>query len=578
MRYLLTSLLCVFTLSLTAQEACPNPFANNGEIVNSPTFSLLGSFDSKQYYISDNPINISDNFYGEFNALANSYGGNLLSINSFEENDFIYDSFVNQFSSSSYYYIGLFNTAPSNLCCGQGNPPGVWEWMSGENVVYTNWDINNNQPSGDELHASGSVSLGGLWIDVSGGHSGHIILEIDLCVLFISGCMDSNACNYNPDALEDDGSCDYSCCPGPGCCHEGTYWDEEAQQCLLDITFCSWQPDSNADGNIGIGDLLDLLSVFGDTDYDEDGVFDSVDDCVDPEACNYQANPTEPCYYIDVLGVCGGGCEADEDGDAICDDIDDCIGVVDECGLCNGPGPTEVVIESITILYDSVYAEAIDNWFVFEIGADTVFNYFCEPVFPPLTDANIHEAVDMWINDEVQAEDTYGHISDWDVSSVTNMNQLFFVASSFNGDISSWDVSSVTNMSQMFSGASIFNGDLSAWDVSSVTNMSQMFNSASSFNGDISSWDVSSVTNMSNLFGYANTFNVDISSWDVSSVTDMYQMFTGITTFNGNLSSWDVSGVTNMNRMFSQAYTFNGDLSSWDVSSVTDMGYMFLEH
>jgi hypothetical protein len=207
MRILLTSLLCVFTLSLTAQEACFNPFANNGEIVNSPTFSLLGSFDSKQYYISDNPINISDNFYGEFNALANSYGGNLLSINSFEENQFIYDSFVNQSLNYPSYYIGLFNTAPSNLCCGQGNPPGVWEWISGEDVVYTNWDINNNQPSGNELHASGSVGLGGLWIDVSGGHLGHIILEIDLCIAFEYGCTDATAFNYNGEANTDDGSC-----------------------------------------------------------------------------------------------------------------------------------------------------------------------------------------------------------------------------------------------------------------------------------------------------------------------------------------------------------------------------------
>ena len=524
------------------------------EIVNSQTFSLLGSFESKQYYISDNPINISDNFYEEFNALANSYGGNLLSINSFEENEFIYDSFVNQFSSSSYYYIGLFNTAPSNLCCGQGNPPGVWEWISGEDVVYTNWDINNNQPSGDELHASGSVSLGGLWIDVSGGgHSGHIILEIDLCVLFISGCMDSNACNYNPDAVEDDGSCDYSCCPGPGCCHEGTYWDEEAQQCLLDITFCSWQPDSNADGNVGIGDLLDLLSVFGDTDYDEDGVFDSVDDCVDPEACNYQANPTEPCYYIDVLGVCGGGCEGDGDDDGICDSEDDCVGVLDECGVCNGPGPTEIVIESITILYDSVFAEPIGEWIVYVLGADTVFNYFCEPVFPPLTDANIHEAVDLWISDEASAEATYGHISDWDVSSVTNMDSMFEGASSFNGDLSSWDVSSVTDMNSMYRGASNFNGDISSWDVSNVTDMRQMFQSASSFNGDLSSWDVSGVTTMFCMFFAASNFNGDISFWNVSSVTNMFEMFNVASSFNGNLSAWDVSSVTDMQNMFAGA-------------------------
>jgi uncharacterized protein (TIGR02145 family) len=209
-----------------------------------------------------------------------------------------------------------------------------------------------------------------------------------------TGCMDSTACNFNPEATEDDGSCDYSCCPGPGCCNDGTYWDDVTQTCLLDITFCSWQPDSNADGNIGIGDLLDLLSVFGDTDYDEDGVFDSVDDCVDPAACNYQANPTEPCYYIDVLGVCGGGCEADEDDDSICDDIDDCIGVIDECGVCNGPGATEVVIDNITILYDSVYLPQLEEWYVYEFGADTTFSFTCEPVFNSCGDDINHEGYD----------------------------------------------------------------------------------------------------------------------------------------------------------------------------------------
>ena len=44
----------------------------------------------------------------------------------------------------------------------------------------------------------------------------------------------------------------------------------------------------------------------------------------------------------DALGVCGGSCTADADADGICDDVDDCIGVVDECGICNGPGATGI--------------------------------------------------------------------------------------------------------------------------------------------------------------------------------------------------------------------------------------------
>jgi uncharacterized protein (TIGR02145 family) len=77
--------------------------------------------------------------------------------------------------------------------------------------------------------------------------------------------------------------------------------------------------DGDEDGVIGISDLLGLLAVFGDTDSDYDGVFDSEDVCIDDTACNYQANPTQPCYYLDVLGVCGGICNEDADGDGICD-------------------------------------------------------------------------------------------------------------------------------------------------------------------------------------------------------------------------------------------------------------------
>jgi uncharacterized protein (TIGR02145 family) len=193
----------------------------------------------------------------------------------------------------------------------------------------------------------------------------------------------------------------------------------------------------------------------------------------------------------------------------------------------------------------------------------------------PITNDNIHEAVDLWLSDECSATLTYGHISDWDVSSVTNMTLLFDQASSFNEDISSWDVSSVTNFQFMFRNAYSFNGDISTWDVSSVTNMQLMFFNASSFNGDISSWNVSNVTTLVEMFKSASSFNQDLSSWDVSSVTDMNRMFLDASNFNQAISSWDVSSVTNMNQMFQAATSFNGDISTWDVSSVTDMFGMF---
>ena len=139
--------------------------------------------------------------------------------------------------------------------------------------------------------------------------------------------------------------------------------------------------DSNSNGAVDIEDFLAVLSLFSDVDSDSDGIWDSQDACIDLEACNYASIPTEPCAYLDVLGACGGGCEGDGDGDGICDDVDTCVGELDECGVCNGPGPTEVVIEDITILYDSVFLPLDNDWYVFPISADTTFGYTCAPFF-----------------------------------------------------------------------------------------------------------------------------------------------------------------------------------------------------
>ena len=73
----------------------------------------------------------------------------------------------------------------------------------------------------------------------------------------------------------------------------------------------------------------------------------------------------------------------------------------------------------------------------------------------------------------------YGVMSDWDVSlshgDATRRSQS---KTTFNGDISNWDVSSVVDMNYMFYSANAFNGDISNWDVSSVVTMSHMFYSA----------------------------------------------------------------------------------------------------
>ena len=194
-----------------------------------------------------------------------------------------------------------------------------------------------------------------------------------------------------------------------------------------------------------------------------------------------------------------------------------------------------------------------------------------------ITDANIQTAVDLWVSDPSAATTTYGDISDWDVSQVTDMLLLFTDKTTFNDDISAWDVSNVTNMDSMFLGATVFNQDIGAWDLSSVTEMYSMFNGATAFNQDISGWDVSNVTDMSDVFYQATAFSGDIGSWDVSSVTNMENMFVTAHSFNQDLGSWDVSSVDGMYSMFDGATAFNQDISGWDVSNVTDMSGMFYE-
>ena len=91
--------------------------------------------------------------------------------------------------------------------------------------------------------------------------------------------------------------------------------------------------DSNGDNIIGVSDLMDLLARFGDSDIDEDGVWDSEDDCV---------------------------------------------GIVDECGVCNGAGPNMVIIDTILVTYDSIYVDQIDFWYVFVVDSDTLFTVTCD--------------------------------------------------------------------------------------------------------------------------------------------------------------------------------------------------------
>ena len=186
---------------------------------------------------------------------------------------------------------------------------------------------------------SGGGNENCLYEDVLGNCGGDCEADVDgdgICDNSeIPGCTLETACNYNPAATDDDGSCatvdECGECGGNG---------------IAD-------GDCDCDGN-----QLDALGVCGGdcaADADNDGICDNVDDCVGaldacgvcngPGAiydCGCDEQPADDCdcdgNQLDALGVCGGDCAADADNDGICDNVDSCVGALDACGVCNGPG------------------------------------------------------------------------------------------------------------------------------------------------------------------------------------------------------------------------------------------------
>lgn len=154
--------------------------------------------------------------------------------------------------------------------CNVCNGPGAIYECGCNDIPSGDCDCNGNQ-----LDALG-VCGGGCSADVNGNG---VCDDQELL-----GCTDSAACNYDPAATEDDGSCavDDACgvCGGPGAIYD---------------CGCSGIPAGDCD-------------------------------------CNGN--------QLDALGVCGGPCLADADADGICDDVDDCVGDYDACGVCNGEGVT----------------------------------------------------------------------------------------------------------------------------------------------------------------------------------------------------------------------------------------------
>ena len=245
---------------------------------------------------------------------------------------------------------------------------------------------------------------------------------------------------------------------------------------------------------------------------------------------------------------------------------------------CGPDVPKEKLITCDLPLRDDHSAKAvvsIDSWGNIPWKSMAYFAAECEALNKlPEDSPDLSQVSDM--NDMFYKASSFNQpLENWNVSKVTNMVRVFYDAAAFNQPLEKWNVSNVTNMAGMFYRAVSFNQPLEKWNVSNVTNMASVFHEAVSFNQPLENWNVSKVTQMAGMFFGASSFNQPLEKWNVSNVADMSWMFTRASLFDQPLEKWNVSNVTDMSGMFMKALWFNQPIEKWNVSNVTDMSDMF---
>ena len=165
------------------------------------------------------------------------------------------------------------------------------------------------------------------------------IVFVLFCVSFAYsndlGCTNENACNFNPNAIEDDGSCLYfdclSECGGQNydCCDDPN--SQDYSNCPIDCTGCLGGNAFLDDcGNCVGGTTTNELQECGSTPCIENWAMDCSGECY--------GNALE-----DECGVC--------DNDSTNDCAEDCLGIwggnseLDDCGICNGGNVIGDVVE-----------------------------------------------------------------------------------------------------------------------------------------------------------------------------------------------------------------------------------------
>ena len=134
------------------------------------------------------------------------------------------------------------------------------------------------------------------------------------------------------------------------------------------------------------------------------------------------------------------------------------------------------------------------------------------------------------------------NISSWGVLDITN-NSVFLGCTNLTCSATDAPTITSTSLASTFQSCTNFNGNIGNWDMSAVTNCNNMFSTATAFNNggssSIGNWNTSLVTDMNRLFKSATAFDQNIGAWNIEAVTNIVFFMTSKTAANYSAANLD---------------------------------------
>jgi hypothetical protein len=172
-------------------------------------------------------------------------------------------------------------------------------------------------------------------------------------------------------------------------------------------------------------------------------------------------------------------------------------------------------------------------------------------------------------------------VSNWGTAAWSTMAYAF--RSCENMTITATDVpnfSSCTSIAYMLANCVFASLSCANWDVSTITDANNMFAFNGNINPDVATWNTSALQNFSNMFNRVYSFKRDLSSWDFEAATNLTAMFivvdineTGTTTNYDALLNSIASQAVNNSLTFSggtSKYSSAGETARWQLIAVHD--------